>query len=118
MNATKTAKQEIKPVRKVRNIEEEIAAQRAKLKALEDRQKEQQRKERERNQKAVLEIIKAEKLDTASAEQWASALPTIKAALFGNSAESQQAVPPDSNQATETNSGNSEKVFSTNPQTS
>ena len=74
--------QEIKSGRKARTLEEEIAAQREKLKKLEDRQREQQRKERERNQKAVLELIKAEKLDAVSAEQWRSAMPAIKSALL------------------------------------
>lgn len=117
MNATKTAKKEISPARKVRNLEEEIAAQRAKLKALEDRQKDQQRKERERNQKAVMEIIKAEKLDTATAEQWANALPAIKTALFGSLVDSLREVSPTFRQTNDTNAGTGEVAFSTNPQT-
>lgn len=117
MSATKTANTETKPVRKVRSIEEEIAAQRAKLKSLEDRQREQQRKERERNQKAVMEIIKAEKLDTATAEQWANALPTIKKALFESPAKSHKAIPLPQSQPSEMNGGTGEVAFSTNPQT-
>lgn len=67
--------------RKVRTLEQEIALQRDKLKRLEDRQREQQRKDREKNQKAVLELIRAEKLDTVSATQWRNAMPAIRAAL-------------------------------------
>ena len=73
--------QDTKSVRKPRSLEEEITVQRDKLKKLEERQRENQRKDRERNTKAVLELIRAEKLDLVSAENWKSALPTIKEAL-------------------------------------
>lgn len=73
--------QDTKSVRKPRSLEEEITVQREKLKKLEERQRENQRKDRERNTKAVLELIRAEKLDLVSAENWKSALPTIKEAL-------------------------------------
>ena len=68
-------------MRKPRSLEEEITVQRDKLKKLEERQRENQRKDRERNTKAVLELIRVEKLDLVSAENWKSALPTIKEAL-------------------------------------
>jgi hypothetical protein len=67
--------------KKSKSLEEEISAQRAKLKKLEDRYKEQQRKEREKNYKLVEELIKVEKLDLVSIDQWRSALPVIKKAL-------------------------------------
>lgn len=73
--------QDTKSVRKPRSLEEEITVQREKLKKLEERQRENQRKDRERNTKAVLELIRAEKLDLVTAENWKSALPTIKEAL-------------------------------------
>lgn len=73
--------QDTKSVRKPRSLEEEITVQRDKLKKLEERQRENQRKDRERNTKAVLELIRVEKLDLVSAENWKSALPTIKEAL-------------------------------------
>ena len=82
MSEAKTAP---KGGRKARTLEEEIAAQRDKLRKLEERQREQQRKERERNTKAVLELIRTEKLDTVPAEQWKAAMPTIKAALLVDS---------------------------------
>lgn len=68
--------------RKARTLEEEIAAQRDKLRKLEERQREQKRKEQERNTKAVLELIRAEKLDAVPAEQWKLAMPAIKSALL------------------------------------
>ena len=89
----KDATNDTKGGRKVRTLDEEIAAQREKLKKLEDKQREIQRKDREKNQKAVLELIKAEKLDTISADQWRAAMPAIKAALLVNPAEAPQAVP-------------------------
>jgi Spy/CpxP family protein refolding chaperone len=89
----KDATNDTKGGRKVRTLDEEIAAQREKLKKLEDKQREIQRKDREKNQKAVLELIKAEKLDTVSADQWRAAMPAIKAALLVNPSEAPQAVP-------------------------
>lgn len=70
-----------KPGRKPKSLDAEIAAAEAKLRKLQDRQKEQQKKERDKNQKAVLELIKAEKLDTVSPELWSRAMPKIKALL-------------------------------------
>lgn len=89
----KDATNDTKGGRKVRTLDEEIAAQREKLKKLEDKQRELQRKDREKNQKAVLELIKAEKLDTVSADQWRAAMSAIKAALLVNPSEAPQAVP-------------------------
>lgn len=77
--------------RKARTLEEEIAAQRDKLRKLEERQREQKRKEQERNTKAVLELIRAEKLDAVPAEQWKLAMPAIKAALLVDSSPQPEA---------------------------
>lgn len=74
-------KKEPKPEKRKITIEEEIAAQREKLKKLEERQRENIRKERERNGKAVMDMIRGEKLDLISAELWKEAMPTIKKAL-------------------------------------
>jgi len=67
--------------RPVRSLEDEIAAQKEKLRKLEDRHKEQVRKERERNQKAVYALLVAEKLDGIAAEIWEAVLPAIKDVL-------------------------------------
>jgi hypothetical protein len=67
--------------KKSKSLEDEINTQRAKLKKLEDRYKEQQRKEREKNYKLVVELLKAEKLDLVSIDQWRMALPIIKKSL-------------------------------------
>ncbi|PRD67293.1 hypothetical protein C6P61_17135 [Malikia spinosa] len=71
----------VKPARKARTLDEEIAHQREKLRKLEERQREQQRREREKNQKAVLELIKAERLDTVPAERWRAVMPKLKVVL-------------------------------------
>ena len=70
-----------KPSRKAKTLGEEIAAQREKLRKLGKQQREQQRKERERNQKAVMELIKTERLDTIPSNLWREAMPKIRALL-------------------------------------
>lgn len=70
--------------KKSRSLEEEIIAQRDKLKKLEDRFREKQRKEREKNQKLVIELIKSEKLDLVLIEKWRSSIPLIKKSLNSN----------------------------------
>ena len=67
--------------RKARMLDEEIAHQREKPRKLEERQCEQQRRERERKLKAVLELIKAERLDMAPAECWRAVMPRLMALL-------------------------------------
>lgn len=73
-----------KPQRKAKTLEDEIAIAREKLKRLEEKQREQQKKWREKNQKAVFELIRSEKLDLVEAEKWKSSLPQIKSILMPN----------------------------------
>ncbi|KVV25078.1 hypothetical protein WK78_03010 [Burkholderia cepacia] len=77
-----------KPVRQVRSLEDEITKARDKLRRLEEQHREQQRKEREKNAKAVLELLKSEKLDIVPAELWKDALPKIRALLAVNEGKS------------------------------
>ena len=70
-----------KPLRKKKSLEEEIALQREKLKRLEDKHREQQRKWREKNQKSVLDLIRSEKLDVVEIEKWQEMLPKLKTLL-------------------------------------
>lgn len=70
-----------KTARKPRSIEDEIARTAAKLKKLQDQQREMIRRERERNHKAVLELLRAEGLDEIPAEQWKERLEAVKVAL-------------------------------------
>jgi Spy/CpxP family protein refolding chaperone len=76
------ASNEPKTARQPRSLETEIATQRDKLKKLEERQRNQQRKERDRNTKSVLDMIRAEKLDMVSPDIWKNAMKTIKDALL------------------------------------
>ncbi|WP_156443859.1 hypothetical protein [Burkholderia savannae] len=77
-----------KPARQGRSLEDEITKARDKLRRLEEQHREQQRKDREKNAKAVLELLKSEKLDIIPAELWKNALPKIRALLAVNEGKS------------------------------
>lgn len=66
-----------------RTIEDEIAAAEEKLRKLRERKREEDIKARERNTKAVLELLRNEKLDLVQSSVWESALPKIREALYG-----------------------------------
>ncbi|WGS45764.1 hypothetical protein LFL97_23950 [Burkholderia sp. JSH-S8] len=70
-----------KPSRKPRSLDDEIAKAAAKLKRLQDEQREQIRKDRERNQKAVLELLRSEGLDEIPAARWKEKIDALKRAL-------------------------------------
>jgi len=72
--------------RPARTLDEEIAAAEAKLKALREKKKEDERRERERNLKAILTMIKDEELDLISADKWKANLPKMKELFNGDSA--------------------------------
>lgn len=74
-----------KPGRPSRSIEEEIAATEERLQALRARKREQERLEREKNQKAILALIRAENLDDVPSDVWKAALAQIKSALQAQS---------------------------------
>lgn len=71
----------IKPQRKAKTLEDEIAIAREKLKRLEEKQREQQRKWREKNQKSIFELIRSEKLDIIDVHKWQSKINRIKEVL-------------------------------------
>ena len=75
------AKNEATVESKRSSLERAISAQREKLQKLEEQFREEQRLERERNVKAVFDLIKKEKLDQVNASQWKIALPSIRSAL-------------------------------------
>lgn len=70
-----------KPERKSRDLDDEIARAAAKLKRLQDQRQEQIRKNRERNVKVLLELLRSEGLDEIPAEQWKSRITAVKVAL-------------------------------------
>ena len=75
------AKTSGKAGRPSRSLDEEIAVAAAKLQALRDKKKEEERRDRERNQKAILALIKDEGLDAVSADDWKAALPKLRKLL-------------------------------------
>lgn len=67
--------------KKESDVDLEIAKTLEKLNRLREKKKESERRAKEKNQKAVLELIKTEKLDMIPVEKWESAISTIKNAL-------------------------------------
>ena len=65
-----------------------------KLRKLQERQKEIERKALARNQKAVSELIAAHRLDGIPVEHWRQAIEEIKASLHRHSSESPHPVQP------------------------
>ena len=80
--------------RKARSLQEEIAAAAEKLRKLQERQKEIERKALARNPKAVSELIAAHRLDGIPVEHWRQAIEEIKASLHRHSSESPHPVQP------------------------
>lgn len=80
--------------RKARSLQEEIAAAAEKLRKLQERQKEIERKALARNKKAVSELIAAHRLDGIPVEHWRQAIEEIKASLHRHSSESPHPVQP------------------------
>ena len=66
-------------------LENEIDVMRDKLKKLEEQHRLQVQKERDKNWKLVVDLIKSEKLDLISVDQWRLALPEIIKALSAKS---------------------------------
>lgn len=77
MNSLKIAGQ----VGKSMSLDEEILKAAEKLKGLQEKQKKKNRKDQERTQKAISDLIRREKLDTISVNLWEAALPEIKKLL-------------------------------------
>ena len=67
--------------KKESDVDLEIAKTLEKLNRLREKKKESERRAKEKNQKAVLELIKTEKLDMIPVEKWELAISTIKTAL-------------------------------------
>lgn len=64
-----------------RTLDEEIAAAAEKLETLRLRKRELDRAARERNQKAIVALIRAEGLDEVAADVWKAAMPRLRDAL-------------------------------------
>ena len=79
-----------KGMKKSRELESELDVMRDKLKKLEEQHKQQVQKERDRNFKLIVDLIKSEKLDLMSADHWRTAMPEIKKSLDAQCANSAQ----------------------------
>lgn len=64
-----------------KTLDDEIQAAAEKLRKLQERKRESVRKERERNTKAVLDLLRDEKLDQVPAELWQKSLPQLRKLL-------------------------------------
>ena len=74
-----------KSARKSLVLENEIDVMRDKLKKLEEQHKLQVQKERDKNFKLVVDLIRTEKLDLISVDQWRLAMSEIKKSLNSHS---------------------------------
>ena len=73
---------ETKVPKVAKSVDDEIVALREKLRKLEEKQREARRKERERNTKAVLDMLKDEKMDQVAVAVWQKALPQLRKLLL------------------------------------
>lgn len=96
MNEGKTAGKAGRPSR---TRDEEIAATEAKLKRLREEKKEDERRDRERNQKAILAQIKEEGLDEVDAARWKEVMPKLRDLLKGNKTNSTRSAGAGTSQA-------------------
>jgi hypothetical protein len=62
-------------------LEQKVADYEAKAKAAREELRELQKKEREKNARAILDLLKAESLDEFNVETWKQLLPTIRSSL-------------------------------------
>jgi hypothetical protein len=82
MNANAgAARQRRKSTKMPRSLEIQITVQRDKLKKLEDRLNDLQRREIDKNRKMISDLIKSEKLDLISCDHWRTVLPKIRKLL-------------------------------------
>lgn len=65
-------------VKKVRSLDEEIAAAQEKLARLQAQKRDRERKDLERNQKAIYTMLRTEKLDVVPIEVWNKSLPALR----------------------------------------
>lgn len=75
-----------KPGRPSRTLEEEILAAEERLRHLRERKKADDARDRERNQKAIMALIKAEGLDLVPADQWRAATHRLRSVLRASAA--------------------------------
>ncbi|MBU9385803.1 hypothetical protein [Burkholderia gladioli] len=70
-----------KTARAPKSLDEEIERTAAKLKRLQEQRRTKERQEVERNERAIFDLLKAEKLNVVPAEKWKAGLAGIRRAL-------------------------------------
>ncbi|WP_186035663.1 hypothetical protein [Burkholderia gladioli] len=70
-----------KTARAPKSLDEEIERAAARLKRLQEQKRTKERHEVERNERAIVELLKAEKLNVVPAEKWKAGLAGIRRAL-------------------------------------
>jgi TolA-binding protein len=68
-------------VKKVKSLDDEIAAAQDRLNRLLAQKREKERKDLERNQKAIYGFLRSEKLDAVPVDAWTAALPALRKLL-------------------------------------
>lgn len=76
-----------------KSLDDEIAAAEEKVRRLREQKRVADIKAREKNVKAVLEMLKAEKLDVVSSDTWQRELPKIRTILIGKHSEGSAVAP-------------------------
>lgn len=66
---------------RAQSLREKLAAVEAQAKTLRDKVREEERKEREDNARAIVQLLRSEELDGFGIEAWRIATPQIKALL-------------------------------------
>lgn len=64
-----------------KSLDDEIAATREKLRKLEEQKKDKERRELEKNRKAITTLLSTEKLDAVPIEVWTTSLPGLRKML-------------------------------------
>jgi hypothetical protein len=77
----KTDVQKPLPKKAAKSLDDEIALLQEKLARLQAQKREKERKELERNQKAITTFLRNEKLDMVPVEKWTAALPGLRKLL-------------------------------------
>ncbi|WP_186087327.1 hypothetical protein [Burkholderia gladioli] len=70
-----------KTARAPKSLDEEIERAAARLKRLQEQKRTKERQEVERNERAIVDLLKAEKLNVVPAEKWKAGLAGIRRAL-------------------------------------
>ncbi len=88
------AKTKGKPGRPSRTLDEEIAAAEERVRALKEKKREDERRALERNQKAIVYLLRTELLDEIPIANWKAAVPGIRSLLMKIEAQPASATDP------------------------